>query len=193
VKWTRAVHHLETLAQTCADMATRPSSIFPLKVVQLWAVGDILGDERDLETVTVALVADLPVVPWLSEPSGAQHWARATRLANSPIIPLWRSMHAPVWNHRIDRPALLWDLANGVSEDTVTALREGQGERVRLPAPTPEELRARIDEELAVSLHALRAQTQAYEDRRWSPGKLEPVADALWRAGNGYLDLLDAG
>jgi hypothetical protein len=60
VKWTRAVHHLEALAQSCAEMATRPRSVFSLRVVQLWAVGDILGAVRDVETVTVALAVGLP-------------------------------------------------------------------------------------------------------------------------------------
>jgi hypothetical protein len=60
VKWTRAVHDLEALAQSCAEMATRPRSVFSLRVVQLWAVGDILGAVRDVETVTVALAVGLP-------------------------------------------------------------------------------------------------------------------------------------
>jgi hypothetical protein len=60
MKWTRAVHHLEALAQTCAEIATHPCSAFSLRVVQLWAVGDILGAVRDVETVTVALAVDLP-------------------------------------------------------------------------------------------------------------------------------------
>jgi hypothetical protein len=194
VKWTRAVHHLEALAQACAEMGTQPRSMFSLRVVQLWAVGDILGAVRDLETVTVALAVDLPVddVPWLSEPPGAEHWGSATRLTKNPVIALWRSADAPVWNHRIDRPALLWDSASGVVHETLVALKDGRGERVRLPGPTPDELRAHLDDELTVSLRALRNAARAYEDRRWSPGKLEPVADALWRASDGYLDMLDA-
>lgn len=194
MKWTRAVHHLETLAQTCAEMTTRPRSIFPLRVTELWAAGDILGAVRDLEWVTVALVVDLPVddVPWLGEPTGSQHWASATRLAKNPVVPRWRSASAPVWNHRIDRPALLWNEKDGIAEATLAALLDGRGEDVRLPAPTEDERRARLDDELAVSLRALRAATTDYEDRRWRPGKLEPVADALWRAGDGYLDILDA-
>jgi hypothetical protein len=194
VKWTRAVKHLEALAQTCAEMATGPHAIFSLRVVQLWAIGDILGAVRDVETVTVALAVVLPVhdVPWMSEPPGSQHWASATHLTKNPIIALWRSAYAPVWNHHIDRPALLWDSASGVAEETLAALKQGRGDRVRLPAPTPEDLRARLDEELIVSLRALRGQTRAYDDRRWRPGKLEPVADALWRASDGYLDVLDA-
>jgi hypothetical protein len=190
----RAVHHLEALGQTCAEMATRPRSMFSLRVVQLWAVGEILGAVRDVETVTVALVVDLPVndVPWLSEPPGCRHWANATHLTKNPVIALWRSAYAPVWNHHIDRPALLWDSTSGVAQETLAALRQGRGDRVRLPAPTRDELRAHLDDELTVSLRALRDATRAYEDRRFSPGKLEPVADTLWRASDGYLDMLDA-
>jgi hypothetical protein len=195
MKWLRAVHHVESLAQACADMATRPASIFPLRVTQMWAVGEILGPPReDLQHVTVALCVDLPpeAVAWCSQPPGAQHWANATRLANNPVLAWWRSAHAPVWNHCIDRPVQVWDEANGVDEEVLAALRDGRGQSLRPAAPAPQLLRARLDEELAVSLHALRACTRDYEDRRWSPGKLEPIADALWRAGDGYLDVLDA-
>ena len=194
VKWTRAVHHVESLAQSCADTATRPSSIFALRVTQLWVAGDLLGPPRDLELITVALCVDLPVdqVAWLSEPTGTQHWASATRLTKNPVLPWWRSVHAPVWNHRIDRPAMLWDDATGICQDTLSALRDGRGESVRLPAPEPDALTARLRDELRVSLGALHACSIAYEDQRWRPGKLEPVADALYRASAGYLDVLDA-
>jgi len=194
MKWARAVHHLETLAQSCVEMATKPPSIFPLRVTGLWAVGDILGAMRDIEWVTVALAVDLPVddVPWLSEPPGAQHWASATRLSKNPIVPLWRSIHAPVWNHFIDRPAPLWNSTDGVAEETLAALREGRADSVRPPAPTADDLRARLADELKVSLLALRHRSRDYDERRWKPGKLEPTADALWRATDGYLDLLDA-
>ncbi|WP_158852043.1 DUF7711 family protein [Saccharothrix deserti] len=194
MKWSRAVRHVEELAAKCGELAGLPSSIHPLRVVQLWAVGDILGEPRDLERVTVALVVDLPVddVPWLSEPHGAEHWANATRVAKNPIRPLWRSSRAPVWNHHVDRPALVWDSVDGTVEETLAALADGRGEEVRLPAPTADEMRARLRDELAVSLRALRRHTRAYEDKRWSPGKLTAVSDALWRVSDGYLDVLDA-
>lgn len=83
-------------------------------------------------------------------------------------------------------------MASGVVEETLAALQQRRGDRVCLPAPAPDELRPHLDEELTVSLRALRDATHAYEDRRWSPGKLEAVADALWRASDGYLDMLDA-
>lgn len=194
MKWSRAVRHVEELAARCGELAGVPKSIHPLRVVQLWAAGDVLGEPRDLERVTVALVVDLPVddVPWLGEPHGAEHWAYATRMAKNPIRSFWRSAHAPVWNHVVDRPALVWDAVDGTAEETLAALADGRGEQVRLPAPGADELRARLRDELAVSLRALRRHTRAYEDKRWSPGKLTTVSDALWRAGDGYLDVLDA-
>ncbi|MEU5694456.1 hypothetical protein [Actinosynnema sp. NPDC020468] len=194
MKWTRAVHYLRDLATTCAGLHERPNPIIRLAVVRLWAVGEVLGPVRDVERVTVALEVDLPVdeVPWRCEPAGAEHWGNATRLTRNPITPLWRSAHAPVWNHHVDRPALVWDREVGVDEEVLSALEEGRGDRVRLGTPPVEELRERLDAELAVSLRALRSRTLAYEDKRWKPGKLEPVADDLWRASEGYLDVLDA-
>jgi hypothetical protein len=194
VKWTRAVHHLDALARTCAEMATRPRTIFPLRVTELWAAGPVLDGPADIEFVTVALVVDLPAedVPWLGEPVGAQHWASAVRLTKNPVAARWRSARAPVWNHQLDRPVLLWDHVGGVAEETLDALRAERIEPLRLPAPTPDELRERLTDELAVSLRALRKANRGYDDQRWRPGKLEPVADLLWRASEGYLDLLDA-
>lgn len=191
MKWSRAVAHLEGLADACADMAARSHPFAVLPVVALWAYGEVLGPPRDLEVVTVALAVDLPEVGWLSEPPGAQHWAAATRMARNPVLPVWRSAHAPVWNHAVDRPLLLWDLADGRRDAALQALRDGAAGPLRLPAPTPEERRGRRQADLDVAVGVLRATTAEYDARRWSPGKLEPYADALWRAGRGYLDLLD--
>lgn len=194
VKWSRAVHHLEQLAETCTEMLGRPAEIYRIRVRQLWTFGEMLGLARDVEWVPVALVVDLPVdeVAWLTEPSGAEHWANATRLNRNPFTVRWRSAHAPVWNHRIERPVMFWDAEDGVAEPVLEALRAGEGERVRIDAPEPDEFDARMDAELATSLAAVRRGTENYTDRRWKPGKLTPVADALWMANVGYLDALDA-
>ncbi len=191
MKWSRAVQHVEGLARACETMAGRPASIFPLRVDALWVAGEILGPPVELELVTVVLAVDLPEVAWLSEPPGAQHWGNANRLAQLPLRVRWRSAHAPVWNHRIERPALVWD-AEGVREEVLSALRDGTGESVRSAAPTPRQLTDRLAAEQAVSLAALDRCSRDYDEQRWRPGKLEPVADALWRATEGYLDILDA-
>jgi hypothetical protein len=194
MKWERALHHLEDLAWKCAELDSRPSSIHPLRATRLWAFGDILGEPRDLESITVAVAVDLPAddVPWLSEPPGSQQWANATRLAKNPIRAWWRSASVPVWNHLIDRPALVWDAESGVAEKTLLALKEGSADDVRAPAPTAAGLQARLDDEFAVSLRALRERTRTYGDRRWSPGKIETLADPLWHVTEGYLEILDA-
>jgi hypothetical protein len=169
---------------------------FSVTVTQLWAVGDILGpmSEGELDWVTVALAVDLPPedVAWWTEPPGSQHWANATRLNKNPVLAWWRSAHAPVWNHRIVAPALVWDVEAGIRADVLGALGEGRGEDVRTAVPPRDELAERLRAELAVSQKALTEATTEYGRRRWSPGKLEPHADALWRASDGYLDILAA-
>lgn len=194
MKWSRAVHHVEWLAETCADMVTRPESIYVLRVTQLWAFDAILEAPRDLEWVDVAMCVDVPAdeMAWKTEPTGAQHWMNASRLQQKPFGVWWRSEHAPVWNHRIVRPSLVWDAATGVYPETLEALRTGDGEKFRLAAPTADELEARLVDERRISLAALTSTTRTYQDRRWAPGKIWPIADALCAASDGYLDLLDA-
>jgi len=196
VKWSRALHHLEELAQSCADMAGRPATIFPLRVTSLWAFGEVLDTRDDLDWLRVVLAVDLPVedVAWWCPPAGAEHWSNATRLSKNPVAPMWRSTRAPLWNHHIRRPLLIWDESGTLDESTriLTALRDGTAEGLRLPEPSPEELASRLEAELAVSLQALEAATATYDQRRFSPGKLQPVADALWQAAAGYLDVLTA-
>ena len=48
------MHHLETLAQTCTDLAPAPR----LRAAggAAWVAGEILDEPHDLEPVTVALV-----------------------------------------------------------------------------------------------------------------------------------------
>ena len=168
--------------------------MFSLRVTQLWAVGDILGPPRDVDAVTVALAINRPAeeVAWLTEPSGTQHWTNAVRLNKNPFIVFWRSDQAAIWNHTIVRPALVWNSVEGEHPDVLAGIRNGDAEQVRTVGPTEDELAARLADELAVSRNALQAATDAYEKRRWSPGKLEPTADALWLASLGYLDVLRA-
>ena len=194
MKWSRAVHHLEELAHTCADMAGLPTTIFPLHVTQLWAYGDVLTSRDDLDWLSVVLAVDVPVeeVPWFCPPAGAEHWSNATRLSKNPIVAMWRSTRAPLWNHHIRGPLLIWDESVGIATESMSALRDGTADALRQPEPTDEDMRSRLEAELAVSLRALQSATDAYEQRRFGPGKIGPVADTLWHASQGYLDVLEA-
>jgi hypothetical protein len=197
MKRSRALHHLHALAEACATMAGRPSSIFPLRVIGLWAAGEVLEPVDSVEVLVVALQVDLPpgATPWLCAPRGATHWAQAVRLPKLPIVAHWRSVHAPVWNHELVRPLLVWSAQDGVHEPALAALA-GPGrdalDALRGPVPTPGQLRGRLEQELLVAQAAVRERSADYQRRRWSPGKLEPVADALADAVQGWLDLADA-
>jgi hypothetical protein len=192
VKWSRAVTHLSELADRCGQAAASPVRVLP--VTSLWVFGGLLGPVRDLEVVEVALAVDLPpqLVPWLGRPVGAQHWAAMTRMDKNPVVGRWRSDRVPVWNHSVVRPLLVWDAAGGRRDPVVEAVSAGRAEPLRPSAPSPAELAERLRAELAVSLGALRRSTREYDDRRWRPGTLTAVSDALHDASAGYLDVLDA-
>ena len=197
VRWERAVHHLGNLAAECervADATQQFDEPDMFRVEQLWAYGALLEAPHDLQVIRVALVVNRPPedVAWFAEPSGAEWFANSTRLSKNPISAKWRSNLMPVWNHRIDRPALVWDRTQGVYEPVLAAIRDGNSESVRIPAPTRDEFVERLQEELAISRQAMRKTTEEYDDKRWSPGKLAPQADAMWAASAGYLDVLDA-
>lgn len=205
MNWTRAVHHVELAAAECGRLADLSAATMPVQVVQMWVFGDILGalgepddsvtDQIDqIDQVDLALVLDLPAsaVPWLTAPPAAEHWLRMTRLAKNPVRIWWRSAGAPLWNHRIVRPLLVWEQPTGLIEEALIPLREGRGAASSSPAPTPDQLAQRVADELAVSLAALQRCTAAYAEGQFTPTKLGPTADALWRASEGYLDLLAA-
>jgi hypothetical protein len=194
MRWSRAAYHLQELALGCADMATRPASIFPLRVSALWTYGQVLTSRDDLDYLQVVLAVDLPAqdVAWLCAPVGAEHWSHAAGLSKKPVVVRWRSMRAPLWNHQIRGPLLIWDEVGGIAIEALSALDPGKVEELRLAEPAPEQMASRMANELAVSLGAMRSATSGYEERRYGPGKLEPVADSLWRASAGYLDVLAA-
>ena len=170
------------------------AAIFPLRVTALWTFGEVLSSRDDLDSLRVVLAVDVPIddVAWLCPPVGAEHWSHATGLPKNPVAATWRSTRAPLWNHLIRRPLLIWSEPGGIAFDALSALRDGTAEGLRLPEPTPGEMTSSLQAELAVSLRALKSITAAYEERRFSPGRLEPAADALWNASAGYLEVLEA-
>jgi len=175
-------------------MAGRPVTIFPLRVTSLWTFGEVLTSRDDLDHLRIVLTVDRPVndVAWCCPPSGAAHWSNAIGLSKNPLTAVWRSTRAPLWNHVIRRPLMIWDEPGGVATGALSALRDGTAEGLRLPEPTSGEMAVRLAAELSVSLRALKTIAATYEERRFRPGKLEPVADALWSASAGYLDVLGA-
>ena len=58
------------------------------------------------------------------------------------------------------------------------------------PAPAPEDLAARMVDELAASRAALTARTA--DAKRWGRTRLEKIADPLFDASLGYLNVFEA-
>ena len=194
MKRSTGLHRLREMADKCQYMLG-PGGQYALHVSEFWVYGQFLDDPRSTsEWVAVAMVVDLPpeVAHWLADPSGSEHWAYSTRLAQSPLFARWRPKGHPVWNHSIRRPLLLWDEAEGVREAAFEALRADAYDALRLPEPSPEELRARLVEERDACFRAMRSATETYTEKRWAPGKKERIADPLYLASLGYLDVVDA-
>jgi hypothetical protein len=173
-------------------MAERSPSPSLIRVTELWAVGDVLGAPRDLEWAMAAVCVDLPVeaVPWMCRPDGADYWADLTRASKNPVGIWWRSSHAPVWNHRIVGPLLVWDETAGIRDDALLALREGRGGAAGMQPPSGEEFVARMDDELQNSLAELQRRTREYESDHTT--RLGVRGDHLHAAAQGYLDVLAA-
>mgnify|MGYP001200968608 CR=1 FL=1 len=189
MKWATAVGHVRRLAEQCAEMAELPHDRYPLRVTELWAVGEILGAPHDLEWAAAAVRVDLPPadVPWMCRPAGADAWVDRTRASKNPVLLWWRSSHAPVWNHTIVRPLLVWDATGGIHDDAFTALREGQGAALAMAAPSEEEYASRMDDELKISLAELQRRTREYESEHTT--RLGVRGDRLHAAAAGFLDV----
>lgn len=195
VKWTTAVRTLEDVAERCAHMGRQPAGIVQLRVSEAWVFGELLGPRTDtvddVSGVRVALVtsADEADCAVATTPPAAGHWLAASGLEKKPARLAFRSEHAPVWNHVVERPVRFWTGADGLDHDVLLQLRAGDGEALRPPAPTAAELAERLDRELVVSLGALTRTTREYDEKRWNPGSPKKRADALCDASLGYLDV----
>ena len=101
----------------------------------------------------------------------------------------------PVANHAIRRPLRVWSLDGGPDLAALDALARGEADGLRLPEPSPADLRGQLTAELAASRTHLRAVEAGYCEREWRSANrglgIYPEHH-LWDALHGYLDLLDA-
>lgn len=195
VKWTTALKTLEDVADRCAHVGRQPEGIIQLRVFQAWVFGPLLGPRTeevdDATGVQVALVTNAREedCAFGTRPPAAGQWLAASSLETKPAQLFFRSGQVPVWNHVIRAPVRFWTREEGLDHEVMTQLRAGDGDGLRPPAPTDEELAERLDRELVVSLGVLARATQEYDDKRWSPGSPKKRGDALCDASLGYLDV----
>jgi len=199
MKRSTGLRHLGEMADECAGLNERLALLdSTLRIRSLWAFGEILLPPVEWPDtqgyVRVACVVESPQVQvaWLTRSADLVWVEEFTRWSRRPVLTMWRSAAAPVWNHHIERPVLLWD-EEGVRRPALDVLASGSGiERLRAPAPSGEELRKRLEEERETSLAVLRAAVSTYDEKRWARGNPVKYADAMWEASAGFLDILDA-
>ena len=82
VKSSRAVHHLEQLAETCTKMADMPSDIYRIRVRQLWTFAEMLepAHESGVDSGQRSAI-DLPVgeVAWRARAGRRRAQRRGSR------------------------------------------------------------------------------------------------------------------
>jgi hypothetical protein len=199
VKRSTAVRRLVEMTDECAGLNERFEVIdSAIRVTALWAYGRILDAESswgDEPFVRAAAVVTLPEadLPWLARPAEVRWMEQMVRWDKLPVHVVWRSAEAPVWNHFVWRPLLLWDVETGPQGPAIDALRAGADiDALRLPAPTDAELGRRLERECEVSFVALAAAASAYEEKRWRRANHLELADTLWATADGYVSVRTA-
>lgn len=188
-----AVRRLRTVAEEFDQHAKLWEQ--PL-VTAAYVYGELLDGPEDLDAVQVALVVDLPPdqVTWRAEPPAAAAFAELTSLSRLRVRWSWRPVLWPVWNHEVRGPVRFWSL-DGPDEQTLAALDQRRLGELRRLVPGPAEELEQLEEELASSRAHLKQVTDAYWEREWRREHKGVGADPehhLWRAADGYLDLLSA-
>lgn len=202
MKYGRGITHLEEVASECDLLNERLEMMkSEARLTSVWAYGQVLDGadawDPEWETMAVALEFDLPAdqLCWRARPALLEFAVGLCGWQKRPVAIAFRSAQVPVWNHAIERPLLLWSTEGGLKADAVAALHSGEAgtiERLRLAAPAEAELRERLAAEQTLTLAALRRTTEAWEAERWGRGDLRKLAEPMWEAAAGHLELADA-
>jgi hypothetical protein len=193
MRYAVAIRRLRSLAEDLDHHARLWEE--PL-VTAVYVYGELLEGPEELDAVDIALVVDLPPdqVTWRAEPPTATAFAELTRLSKLPFRWSWRPVLWPVWNHEVRGPVRFWSL-DGPDEEALTALERRHFDRLRRLVPEPAEELEQLEEELVFSRAHLKQVTDAYWDPEWRrahDGASDGPEHHLWRAADGYLDLLAA-
>jgi hypothetical protein len=193
MRYETAVRRLRTIADRCERVSGLRDEPFLLGA---YAFGTVLESRSDLDVVQVAFVLDLPPdeLTWYAQPPSCASLASFLEIDKAPVEWHWRPRLWPVSNHVIRRPLRIWS-AEGLDIAALEALGNGDAEVLRLPEPGDAAMREQMAAELAASHAHLRRVADRYWEREWRSqhrGSGLYPEDHLWRAAQGYLDLLSA-
>jgi hypothetical protein len=193
MKRSTALRHLREMAEVASDLTERlRGSSIEWPLVELWAAGDIVGGEAELEECRVVLVLDLEdengELPWLElHPSG--DWVREQlRLGKRPVGWVHVTAGRPVFGWNLEPVVRYWSAGAGADDAVVEALAQGRTGELHVVRPGPDDLRA----ELARSRDHLRSVL----DRFWEPDWRREhkgfgiyPEEHLWRAAEAVAEL----
>ena len=190
MRFDTAVDRLHKIADACSDV-----SRYRDELSAAYVYGDILTG-ADVEVVQVALAVDLPPeeLPWRAEPAGLRGLAEVLRLDRAPVRWVWRPAGEPVANHAIAGPVRFWSRTGGADGDVIELLRARRLDDLPREAFDVEVAAQQLARDQQRALRHLREVTEHYWESSWrrehKGGGIYPE-DHLWRAVQGYLDLLD--
>jgi hypothetical protein len=191
VRFDTAVDRLRKIAEACSDVSRYRDDL-----CAAYAFGDILTG-ADVEVVQVALAVDLPPeeLPWCTEPADLRGLAEVLRLDRAPVRWAWRPTGEPVANHAIVGPVRFWSRADGPDDEVFELLRARRLDDLPRESVEVEAVAQQLARDQQRALRHLRAVTDRYWEPSWRrahKGSGVYPEDHLWRAVQGYLDLLEA-
>lgn len=197
MKRSTAVRHLREMAEVASErLRLRETNIgWPLE--ELWASGDLLTDEPEVDAGAVVLTLDVPAdeLPWLKLHATGEWIGDQLRLGKRPMSWAYRPLSYPAWNHDHRRVIRFWSASEGADEHVLDALREGDLDTLQIVAPTSEELRAQLQRELPGVHRELSSILDSYWDDEWRRRvKIFGVypEDHLWRAASAIVEMTEA-
>jgi hypothetical protein len=191
VRFDTAVDRLQKIADACSDV-----SRYRDELAAAYVYGDLLRG-ADVEVVHVALAVEVPAedLPWRAEPADLRALAEVLRLDRAPVRWVWRPAGEQVGNHAIIEPVRFWTRDGGVDEEVLRNLLDRRLEELPRESTPAEDAERQLARDRGRALRHLRQVTDGYWEpgwRRTHKGRGLYPEDHLWRAVQGYLDLLDA-
>jgi hypothetical protein len=166
VRHETAVRRLRIVAERCK----RASGLWdddPF-LIGAYALGHVLHPHTDVPVVQIAFVLNLPVdeLTWCAQPQSRAGLPHLLEIDKAPVEWYWRPAVWPVANHLIRRPLRVWSL-DGLDTTALDALKRGEAEDLRMPAPTAGQQQEQLTAELAASLAHPRRVEAGFWERDW--------------------------
>ncbi len=193
MKRSTAIRHLVEMGEEATDLLRLRGSDLGWPLEEIWASGELLDSNGDLDVGTVILLLDVAPaeLPWLAIHPAGESVGERLRLGKRPMLWCYRPSAWPPWSARHRQVARVWAADTGLDHDTIESLRLGR--RPAIVAPSGDELREQLSEERAASNAHLRQIVDRYCEPEWRRRhRGEEREDHLWRAAAALIEIDDS-